>query len=99
MLHATHMPRLALLYMLTHAPVVTCVWQFNLDTFQGPAVRRARNVNTKFILEQRVKQRADMRVRLVKLAMEGELQHGQAKLNGFADCAAFPEAVIIDDSE
>ena len=95
MLHATHMPRLALLYMLTHAPVVTCVWQFNLDTFQGPAMRRARNVNTKFILEQR----ADMRVRLVKLAMEGELQHGQAKLNGFADCAAFPEAVIIDDSE
>ena len=89
------MPRLALLYMLTHAPVFTCVWQFNLDTFQGPAMRRARNVNTKFILEQR----ADMRVRLVKLAMEGELQHGQAKLNGFADCAAFPEAVIIDDSE
>lgn len=60
------------------------VAQVDLSPRQGVAKRKARNANTKFILEQR----AEMRARLVQLACEGKLRFGQASLPGFRSTTA-----------
>ena len=51
----------------------------DLDKCCGSAIRKQRKANQTFILEQR----AEMRARLLQLAMEGKLEHGQAELDGF----------------
>ena len=50
---------------------------------QGVPKRKARAVNKKFILEQR----AEMRARLVQLAVDSQLRFGQASLAGFTSGA------------
>ena len=52
----------------------------NLTTLSGTAKTAARKANQTFILEQR----AEMRARLVQLAIEGSLYRGSAVLDGFA---------------
>jgi len=51
----------------------------DLDKCHGSAIRKQRKANQTFILEQR----AEMRARLLQLAMEGKLEYGQAELDGF----------------
>jgi hypothetical protein len=58
----------------------SCVRQVDRSALSGICARRAKTANNKFILEQR----AEMRARLVQLAIENTLKYGQAKLAGFA---------------
>jgi len=78
-------------WLLSHGVV-------NLRTLQGAPVRRAGSANTKFILEQR----AEMRGRLVQLAMESKLQYAQAMLEGFAlpvAGATVVDAYVLSDDD
>jgi hypothetical protein len=52
----------------------------DVDKCRGQAKRVAERANQAFILEQR----AEMRGRLVQMAMEGAIVHGQAQLPGFS---------------
>lgn len=63
-----------------------------MSALQGTAVRAARKTNSKFVIEQR----AEIRARLVQLALENKLRFGQARLTGFATTAPIDVAEEFD---
>ena len=74
----------------SHVRALGCT-QVNLDSVDGLGKRKARSASRKFALGQR----AEMRARLVQLAIENKLRYGQAKLAG----SAASVAVALDDSD